>query len=77
MLGANAKPGGRGGLLGVAQLHEGPEALSLLACGGGVGLGQQRLAAVDIARGKRWYGGQDCLEPRVEPGVGCDVVRHR
>jgi hypothetical protein len=53
LLGADAQPGGRGGLLGVAEVHEGPEELGGLArCLGG-GFGQQRLAAVDVARGER------------------------
>src|SRR5215472_631982 len=68
---------GRGcGILGVAKLHEGAEQLCLLSGRLGVGLGEERLATVDVASWISRDAGQDRLEPRVEPDVSGDVVSH-
>ena len=70
-LDARGEPG-----LGVAEIHEGPEKLGLLARFLGILFGQQRLAAVHVAAGFQRYASQDRLEPRVQPDVCRDVICH-
>jgi hypothetical protein len=76
LLGMHPQPGGRSGVLGVAQFHERAEQLRLLPCGLRVRLGQQRLAALDVARRLHRHAGQNRLESGIQPDVSGNVIGH-
>ncbi len=76
LLGVDPQPGRGRDFFGVTHVHEALEQLGLRQRLLGGRLGQHRLAAVDVAAAFQRHADQDRLDPRVEPDVGCDVVRH-